>query len=102
MSSCNTFFQDFNTFFSANFHCLFLQENNLKWGFKIGMKEIKIISKSLLPGLTIHSYFRGHKYAGHIINYKLTLVHSEPRLVSLTPVWLVVENTLVRGAHTRM
>lgn len=66
------------------------------------MKEIKIILKFFLLGLIIYLYFRGYKYVGYIINYKLILVYFELRLVFLILVWLVVENIFVRGVYIRM
>ena len=69
MSSCDTFFEGFSTFILCKFSLRIFARRQLKMGFffYIGMKTIKIISKSLLPGLTIHSYFGVYKYVGYII-----------------------------------
>lgn len=64
------------------------------------MKTIKIISKSLLPGLTIHSYFRVYKYAGYIIincsNTGLLWTTARPHNVSLASGW---EHSCERHPH---
>ena len=72
MSSCDMFlYEILILFFSANFHCLFWKEDSLKWHF-LHRDENKIISKSLLPELTIHPCFRVCKYVGYIVTSDLT------------------------------